>query len=319
MSEQQTNSPFHQPAQVTPNNAPAVARQVSGTETTPPSHGDSPQQRWQADRDAAAAADPWQDPNKVAFRGPDGGVQFKDRAPGDNAEPAKPGEPPKPGQAAVADNLLKLTAADGREFTLTAEDIAGLQERHALELSRKATLPADPAGYQVALPEGFKVEGGELTINPADPALADLRNFAHANGWSQQQFSDVLAIEAQRVARVNAQLNAARNAEIAKLGSAASQRIDAIASWWSSMTGDDGKVLGTILTMAPTAGTVKSFERLMQKWSSQGQGSFSGAGRDADESGIGPQKVDQATYDRMSYGEKMDYARSYQAAQERRR
>ena len=57
----------------------------------------------------------------------------------------------------------------------------------------------------------------------------------------------------------------------------AGARIDAIANWWQSQTGDDGPALDTVLRHAPTAGTVHALERLMQKFVNQGAASFNRA------------------------------------------
>jgi hypothetical protein len=315
---------FTPPASPPLNPSPAVTRQVEGTQATPPSYTKSPQERFADDQAELARRDPWmRDPSTtVMTRDKDGNVSFRDRTAGDSAPPKSTegqAEPPKPGHAAVADNMLRLVGQDGKEFTLTAEDISGLMERRALEESRKATLPADASGYEVKLPDGFAVPHGvELKLDTANPAYGDLKAWAHKNGLSQQAFSDVIGIYGAYQAKETAQFKAAADAEIAKLGSAAGQRIDAVATWWSSMTGDDGKVLGSILRMAPTEGTVKAFERMMRRWSTQGGGSYSGAARSVDE-GFGPQKVSDAEYEAMTYTEKKQYAEAWTAAQQRRR
>jgi hypothetical protein len=81
------------------------------------------------------------------------------------------------------------------------------------------------------------------------------------------------------------------------------------------MTGDDGRVLEQILRMAPTAGTIKSFERLVSRYTNQGGGSYSGAARDGTETGVGggPARVSDAQYAQMSYSEKKAYAEAHEA------
>ena len=64
-------------------------------------------------------------------------------------------------------------------------------------------------------------------------------------------------------------------AEVAKLGTNAGQRIDAVTNWWRAR--DDGRALDTVLRMAPTAGTVHALERLMSKFVNQGASSFNRA------------------------------------------
>src|SRR5262249_13859971 len=147
----------------------------------------------------------------------------------------------------------------------------------------------------VKLPEGFALpEGVELTIDQADAALGDLKAWAHKRGLTQADFSDVLSIYAAREARQAAALNAARGAEIAKLGTTGPSRLDAVTTWWRSMTGDDGKVLGQILRMAPTAGTVAALERLMSKFTTQGAAGPTGGRPESAGSGI-------AGYENMTY------------------
>ena len=117
-------------------------------------------------------------------------------------------------------------------------------EQYATDLQRKATMPADAAGYEARLPESFKApEGTEIHIDQADPALGDLEAWAHSRGMSQSDFGDVLSIYAARQAREASAFTAACNAEVAKLGTNAGARIDAVANWWRAQTGDDGRVL----------------------------------------------------------------------------
>ena len=191
---------------------------------------------------------------------------------------------------------IKLVGKDGKAFSLGADDVAGLLERRALETQRQANMPADANGYEARLPEGFQVpEGVEIRIDPADAALGDLKAWAHSRGMSQSDFSDVLSIYAQRQAREVAAFTAARNAEVAKLGVNAGARIDAIANWWRSQTGDDGKALDTVLRHAPTAGTVHALERLMSKFINQGASGFNRV----PEAGGPPATIDG--WDRMTF------------------
>jgi hypothetical protein len=158
-------------------------------------------------------------------------------------------------------------------------------------------MPAHADAYEAKLPEGFQLPPGvEFKIDGKDPALADLRNWAHKRGMSQTDFSDVLSIYAAQQAKQAAVINTARNAEVTKLGTNGPSRIDAVATWWKAMTGDDGAVLGQILRMAPTAGTVQSLERLMSRFSSQGAASFHQGGR---EGGGPPEKI--SGWENMTY------------------
>jgi hypothetical protein len=226
----------------------------------------------------------------------------------------------RPGHAASDDHsTIKLIGADGKEFSLTADDVAGLQERHAIEQSRKATMPADANGYKIELPADFQqVAGSEVRIDQADPAWADAKAWAHRNGISQDEFSKLAGVYA---AARRARLQHLPRRAVPRYPSSAQtqrERIDAIAAWWNAHTGDDGKVLKSILTMAPTAGTVKSFENLMRKFSTQGSGGYSRAGRDAGELGHDQGKVSDAEYQRMTVTERKDYAARFDQSQFRR-
>jgi hypothetical protein len=192
---------------------------------------------------------------------------------------------------------FKITGADGKTYTLGADDVQRLTEWNAADIQRKATMPASADAYEAKLPEGFQLPPGvEMKIDGKDPALGDLRAFAHKAGWSQDQFSDVLQIYAAREAKQVAAISAARNAEVGKLGTNGPSRVDAVATWWKAMTGDDGAVLGQILRMAPTAGTVQSLERLMQRFTTQGAAPFNHGGRE----GGGPSDRIEG-WDKMSY------------------
>lgn len=216
--------------------------------------------------------------------------------------PATPGSDPAVDNAIDAAGLrsgerIRLVGPDGKQFTLDAAAVANLREQHAADLARRANLPVDANGYKVELPADFQVPpGSEIKIDTNNPAWADARAWAHRNGISQAEFSALAGVYAGQEARQQAQITAARNAEVAKLGVNASQRIEAVHTWWNAMTGDDGAVLGQILRMAPTAGTVQSLERLMQKFSSQGAAPFNQGHREA---GGPPDQV--AGWDKMTY------------------
>lgn len=262
------------------------------------------------------AADP---ASHVLLRDANGSMFFRDRTPADNgAQPsgqaggnqgnqtgtqvADGGQQTQPGAP------QKFTLADGREFTLTPERLEQLQELETRDIARKAGMPADAGGYEAKLPDGFSLPNGiEASINVNDPALADLRNLAYENGWSQDQFKKLLAIDAQRQGRQAQMIANAAKIETDKLGPTGASRIDAVATWWNSMTGDDGKVLGQILRMAPTANTVKAFERLINKYTSQGVGAHSGRRDTPDQ----PNRLSDDAIAKMSYSERKEYARQF--------
>lgn len=84
------------------------------------------------------------------------------------------------------------------------------------------------------------------------------------------------------------------------LGSAASQRIDAVSRWLTSQVGTRGAALMVAqLRNFPVAGMVEMFETLARSASGQGSASYSQSGRsEADDGGRIP------GYDQMSFSEK---------------
>jgi hypothetical protein len=179
-----------------------------------------------------------------------------------------------------------------------------LTEWNAQDIARKASLPASADAYQITLPEDFQAPGGvEIKIDKANSAWKDAAALAHANGLTQNQFSQMAAMYASQQAKEAAAFKAAYAGEVAKLGTNASARIDAIATWWNAMAGDDGAVLGSILRMAPTAGTIQAFERLMTKFTNQGAAPFNQGGREANAPGGKIDGWEGMTYEQRRYAQ----------------
>jgi urease gamma subunit len=191
-------------------------------------------------------------------------------------------------------------------MTVTQEELQQFfLERGEREL-RLATLPATPADYTATLPEGFTAQSGaEFKFNEADPALADARAWAHKNSFSQAQFSEMISLHAAMQAREAATLNAARAAELNKLGFNATMRVSAIENFLRGHLGDD--LASHMRGMLVTADIVKGVETLIHKFSSQGAASFSQSHRVAPDD---PGKI--PGYDRMSF-EQRRYAQEQRA------
>ncbi len=206
---------------------------------------------------------------------------------------------------------IKLVGKDGVDFELDAADVARLMEAHAAEALRKTQVPADANAYEPKLPDTFKPPAGvELTIDNTDPALFDLKNWAHKRGLSQSEFSDVLGIYAAREAKQAAAINAAAAKQVELLGTTGAQRVDAVSQFLRGMLGDD--LARPVLNTMVTAKHVQAFERLMQRVASQGSASFSQSHRVPSEP---PGRVSQEEYDRMTPAQRWEYSRSHDQSQ----
>lgn len=171
----------------------------------------------------------------------------------------------------------------------------------AAEDSRKLSLPATPEAYQLALPEGFRAPDGiEVKLDANDPMLKDAQAMAHAKGWSQQDFSDALGVVATMKANETAAYEVAKTKNLEALGAKGPERIDAVTRWLNA-NGSEAEVKPIIATLA-TAAHVTFFEKIISKLSSQGSATFRRGGEDVDTG-----KVDDATWDKMSYSDKKAY------------
>jgi hypothetical protein len=139
-----------------------------------------------------------------------------------------------------------------------------MMQRQALEDQRRLTLPTAPEQYEAKLPDGYKAPGGvEYRFDVNDPSLVAARNLAHAKGWSQSDFSEALGIFASHYALQEAQLAERSRAEIAKAGTNAPQRVDAVGRWLDGFVGsaNAGPIKATMVTNAH----LEFFERVMEK------------------------------------------------------
>jgi hypothetical protein len=228
-------------------------------------------------------------------------------APADPA--AKPGDPP------AADPNEKHRFGD---IELTGQEIKDLIARKAAEDSRKATVPATPAEYRLDLPTDFVMpQGAEFKWQTADPVMGPLlreaQALAHAQAMDQPTFSKWLSLYAASQIQEQATINRVRDAEVAKLGTSAPIRVDAVTQWARGMVGD--RLAKPLAGMMVTAAHVEAFEALMQRFVNQGGGSYSGAKREPNQ----PQTLPQSEIDKMSYAQRKDYAERMTAAAERQR
>ena len=182
---------------------------------------------------------------------------------------------------------------------LTAAELADLRKFKGEQDAKKLTLPKDANAYELKMPEGFKPPVGvKFEFNKDDPAIAQVRTVAFEEGMSQTGFSKLLGEYAKsRIAEMTT-INNARNAELAKLGSMATQRIDAIKTWAHGTLGSE--LGGAIEQMLVTERQVRAFEKVIERAMSQGGTQFDNRGRE--------QQQDQAGkipgYEKMSFEQK---------------
>jgi hypothetical protein len=224
----------------------------------------------------------------------------------DLAPDGKPPAPAAPGsdsqQARFVDGKLVLGDAE-----LSADDVRELLAAKAERALRATQIPASAEGYQPTLPANLKLpDGVTVQIDAKDPAFVDLRNLAHSRGWDQDTFSAAIGIYAAKQAQESAQLRAAINAEIAKLGANGSQRIGALTTWLRSAVGDDSA--SALSQMMVSARHVEALEKLASKYLSGGAANFSQAHR---EPAQGSGRVSDEEYAKMSPAQRWNYSRSF--------
>lgn len=148
---------------------------------------------------------------------------------------------------------------------------------------RKASLPKTPDEYEVALPADFKLPQGleKFEFNKDDPVLKHARDLALQRGLDKDGFKDFLGLYAANKIAEMTQINQARQAEIAKLGSAGPQRIDALRTWTTAKLGPD--LAGAIDQMLVTAKQVEAFEKIIDQFSRQGGTQFTQGARQQQE------------------------------------
>lgn len=176
----------------------------------------------------------------------------------------------------------------------------------AAQDSRRLTLPQTPDAYKVELPKDFTPPPGiEYKFNDADPLLSQAKSVMHDIDMGklsgQEAFSKLLGLYAGAQVSSEQTIAQGRAAEVAKLGAAGTARVTAVNTWL------DANGLSDMKSGMITAGHIAGFEKIMAKIQSQGGASFTTNGRQPPEG----QKVDSATYDKMTYTQKKEYAAKF--------
>jgi hypothetical protein len=267
----------------------------------------APQERWAADRAAAAANDPWQqDPAKVMMvKDPTTGeITARARDGSTTGDPANPGDP---ASATTDGKVLRLG-----DLELSEADVRKLMVESAQREAARANMPSTPAEYSLDLPADFKMpDGVQWKWAENDPVLTPLigmaKEWAHAHGIDQAGFSKMMSLYAATQVHEGQLIAKARAAEVGKLGANAPVRIDAVTQFLRGNLGDaHAKALTAGLH---TAAAIQALEVLVTKFTNQGGGSYSGAHREP------PQKagtVSTEQYARMSYTERKNYAAQFE-------
>lgn len=174
----------------------------------------------------------------------------------------------------------------------------------AAEESRRLTLPQSPDKYEIKLPADFKApDGVKFEFKADDPLLAQARTMAHGMGISQDNFSKLLGLYAGAQVASQQQIAAARNAEVAKLGTTGPARIDALSTFFKAQLGDaEG---AQFMSRVFTATDVQIAEKLVAKIS--GNKSFTTGGREPPEQ---QGKLSAAEIAKLSPAARLDYTRA---------
>jgi hypothetical protein len=99
-----------------------------------------------------------------------------------------------------------------------------------------------------------------------------------------------------------APIQAAYAAEVAKLGAAGPQRVDAVVQWLNAYGGEDAGPLANMFKIAPVASTIKAIEHIMRRVSSQGAAPGSAAHREN-----APSQPSDATWNGWTMGQKQNW------------
>ena len=183
--------------------------------------------------------------------------------------------------------------------------------RDAAAQSRALSRPQNADAYKVELPATFQPPAGvEFKIDANNPLWSQAQAWAHKVGLTQDEFGEGIALIAGDRIATDQKIKTAKNAEIAKLGTAGPARIGALETFYKAHLGD--AEAGQLMSRVLTASDVALHEKLIAKFSSQGSASFRTNGREPP-----PQqgRVSDAEYERMSQAERWSYAKSFDQSQ----
>ncbi len=184
---------------------------------------------------------------------------------------------------------------------MIAEDGAFRAAEDVKRLSR----PQKEDDYKIALPKDFVPPAGiEFKIDDKDPAFGQLKSVALKHGMSQQAVDELIGVYAGREVGTQAAIDAARAAEVTKLGTSGPARVDAVTRWM------DASGLAVLKASLVTAAQVEALENHIRKLETQGVGGFSQSHRAA------PDEAKIPGYEQMSF-EQRRFAQDQRRAQKK--
>lgn len=219
--------------------------------------------------------------------------------PSQGAQPTEPAADAQPqqGQQQQPPAEQKIKVGDAE---YEAADVQSAIAERAEAQSRRATLPASADGYEVKLPADFQPpEGVRFEFDAKDPALVRARELAHKRGIDQETFSEMLGVYASTKMGEAIQQAQLRDVNMKQLGTAAPQRVEAVATWLQARAGPEGRQTADFLRRYPSSAIVKTMENLMRAFSNQGGADYS-ANRRAEQEPAGT----IPGYSSMSFTEK---------------
>jgi hypothetical protein len=204
--------------------------------------------------------------------------QAQQPAPAATEPAAQPQQPPPQQQQQTKQNVSQRHASireDEWDATVGRPN-EKFYERFSNDSARLAEYDVHknslPTKYEARLPPDFVLPPGapRVQFDEANPALAQARQIAHAEGMSQQGFEKLLGVFASTQIpgqmQQQTQLARLREANMAQLGVTANLRVDAVATWLQARVGGvEGKAMADTLRQYPAAQFVKGYETLIKQ------------------------------------------------------
>jgi hypothetical protein len=321
------NSPFNAPINETArrlSEAPAKEPvQIEGTKATAATNlwGGGPQERFAEQQRERERLDPHMDHSLVQKRDAAGNITFHEKivdpktgeisvgklVHGEQGDAPIAGEPDAEGRktAPAAGDGQKIRVGDVEYTQAELREMAAFKAESDL---RRAQVPATPRDYRLELPKDLKLPPGVEFKIAADndplkgPGLQAAREWAHKQGFSQGQFSEMLGVYAAAQSNEALMIGRAAARERDALGVSGPARVDAIALW---LKAHYPEALHPVLNTLATRAQVEMFEDMIGRRINSGGGSFNTRGREPEVTGISDKD-----YDALSYSAKLDYARN---------